>query len=174
MLALYKVLPRLTEHNAIDIADRCSWTKRVCVQGAVFEDSLNSALSKTSSTELVKGLLDDSISVVFRRKQRGSAFEVFVDRQASCSVEVWTRKKVRSYTALPWVSGPKFCLRKGFFWFPSAHPFVLRGAKIAFFLNGRFLKNFGRLQLRRCISLRFHVFFWAPARPFRRPRVDGN
>ena len=48
---------------------------------------------------------------------------------------------------------------EGFFWFPSALPFVSRGAKIAFFLNGRFVTNFDRLPLRRCVSLRFHVFF---------------
>ena len=40
-------------------------------------------------------------------------------------------------------------LGKAFFWFPSARPFVLRGAKIAFFLNGRLLKNVCRLPLRR-------------------------
>ena len=52
-------------------------------------------------------------------------------------------------------------------WFPSARPFVSRGAKIAFFLDGRFLTIFGRLSLRRCVSLRFHVFFMflVPARP---------
>ena len=56
-------------------------------------------------------------------------------------------------------------LEKAFFWFPSAHPFVSRGAKIAcFILDVRFLTNFGRLPLRRCVSLRFHVFL-APARP---------
>ena len=48
---------------------------------------------------------------------------------------------------------------KAFFRFPSARPFVLRGAKIVF-LNGRFLKNLGRLPLRRCVSLMFHVCFW--------------
>ena len=57
-------------------------------------------------------------------------------------------------------------VREGFFWFPSARPFALREGKIAFFLNGRFLKDLGRLPLRRCVFLRFHFLFWgAPARP---------
>ena len=54
-------------------------------------------------------------------------------------------------------------LREGVFLVPVSPPVRFRGTKTAFFLNGRFLKNLGRLPLRRCVFLRFH-FFWG-ARP---------
>ena len=47
------------------------------------------------------------------------------------------------------------------------------GRKFRFFLDGLFLINFGRLPLRRCVSLRLHLFWRPPARSFRWPWVHG-
>ena len=52
-------------------------------------------------------------------------------------------------------------IREGFFVVPVSPPVRFEGVKIAFFLNGRFLKNLGRLPHPRCVSLRFHVFLSA-------------
>ena len=68
-----------------------------------------------------------------------------------------TRYLIPWWIATDWRKCSNACndysVREGFFWFPSARPFVLRGAKIAFFLNERFLKNLGRLSLRDCVFL---------------------
>ena len=56
------------------------------------------------------------------------------------------------------------CLREAlFFWFPTARPFISRGATIAFFLNGRFVTNFGHVAHNAAFSCGF-TFFFAPAR----------
>ena len=62
-------------------------------------------------------------------------------------------------------------LREGFcFWFPSTHPFVLRGRKLRFFWTGDFWKI-----LAVCRSgAAYPCGFWVPARPFQRSWVDGN
>ena len=55
--------------------------------------------------------------------------------------------------------------QKWLFLVPVSPSVRFEGDENCVFLDGRFLTNFGRLPLRRCVSLRFHVLFLAPARP---------
>ena len=55
-------------------------------------------------------------------------------------------------------------VREGFFWFPSARPFVSRGPKVVFFLDGRFLTiltvslRFMYMYMYMCIYIFMHIY----------------
>ena len=65
--------------------------------------------------------------------------------------------------------------KEAFFWFPSARPFVSRGKKLRVFERAIFDQFWSSTALAlRFLAVSRFLFFFAPARTFRRLRVDVN